>query len=313
MSKFRFLIGASMVLGSTAAAFATAAPAPRKPVPAATSASQSQEPSRAQLIKNLDAQFKALDKNGDGMLEKDELAAAQAKSIEQQLTNVRARMDTEFTKLDTNHDGQLSRAEFLVAAPVAPTTAPDVSRGFAEFDKSKDGKVTLAEYQTQMLARFDAMDKQHKGSITEQDGATVTRADFANRLPAMFKAIDTANRGYFTQADLVAADVRIRDQRVAAARQRFDAEFTKLDMDKNGQLSRTEFMAASPTMPAKLPDGSGILTQLDKNHDGKVSPDEYRAPLLARFDAIDTNHDGVIEPSERQAAAARAPKAANRK
>lgn len=309
-------MGTMIALGSAAPTFAAAAPISQKPASASTPAPQPAL-TRAQLIKNLDAQFRALDKNGDGMLEKDELAAAQAKSIEQRLTNVRARMDTEFTRLDTNHDGQLSRAEFLAAAPTAPTTAPDVSRGFAEFDKSKDGKVTLAEYQAQMLARFDAMDKQHKGSITDAGGAVVTRADFTSKLPAMFKAIDTANRGYFTQADLAAADVKIRDQRVAAARQRFDGEFTKLDTDKNGQLSRNEFMAAAPTMPAKLPDGSEILAQLDKNHDGKVSLDEYRAPLLARFDAIDTNHDGVIEPSERQAqAAARAPritKTANRK
>jgi Ca2+-binding EF-hand superfamily protein len=55
-------------------------------------------------------------------------------------------------------------------------------------------------------------------------------------------------------------------------------------------------------MPAKLPDGSGLIAQLDKNKDGKVTLDEYKAPILARFDAIDTNHDGVLSPADLKAA-----------
>jgi Ca2+-binding EF-hand superfamily protein len=62
-----------------------------------------------------------------------------------------------------------------------------------------------------------------------------------------------------------------------------------------------------------MPDPANILAQLDKNHDGKVSLDEYRAPVLARFDALDANHDGVIEPNERQAAQASKAAAPKRK
>ena len=45
-----------------------------------------------------------------------------------------------------------------------------------------------------------------------------------------------------------------------------------------------------------------MVTQLDKNKDGRVSADEYRAPALARFDTADTNKDGTLSQAEREAA-----------
>ena len=54
------------------------------------------------------------------------------------------------------------------------------------------------------------------------------------------------------------------------------------------------------------------MAQLDKNKDGKISTDEYRAPVLARFDRADTNKDGTISATERQAANAQTAQA-NRK
>ena len=41
----------------------------------------------------------------------------------------------------------------------------------------------------------------------------------------------------------------------------------------------------------------------DTNDDGRVTQDEYRAPMLAGFDRLDTNKDGTISQAERQAAA----------
>lgn len=311
MAKHIFNTAAIIATATAAPAYAIAiaTPAPRAPAPAAAAA---QAPTRAALLRNSEAAFKAIDTNGDGVLSQTELAAAEAKGIQQRVALARQRMQAEFTKLDTNHDGQLSKAEFLAAAPQAPMAAPDVSPDFAQFDTNKDGKVTLQEYQSVMLARFDATDKQHKGAITDPSGATVTRADFTGKLTATFKLIDAGNHGSFTKADLQAFELKLRQQRAAAVRSRFEAEFNKFDINHDGQLSNAEFMAAAPTGPATAPNGSELLARMDKNHDGKVTLDEYRAPLLARFDAIDTNHDGVLSPAELQAAQAAA-RAAQRK
>ncbi len=93
-------------------------------------------------------------------------------------------------------------------------------------------------------------------------------------------------------AELAAAEGKVQQQRLAQLRQRFEGDFTTLDTNKDGQLSKTEFMVAAPRTSATAPNGPAIVTQLDRNKDGKVSADEYRAPL-ARFDAIDNNRDGT--------------------
>jgi hypothetical protein len=41
-----------------------------------------------------------------------------------------------------------------------------------------------------------------------------------------------------------------------------------------------------------------FFNQLDTNHDGVVSRDEYRAWVDGRFDKLDANHDGTVDANE---------------
>jgi Ca2+-binding EF-hand superfamily protein len=134
---------------------------------------------------------------------------------------------------------------------------------------------------------------------------SLTRAALTKQLDATFKAVDANGDGTLTSQEIGAAELKVLQQRAGMVRTRLNAEFTKLDTNKDGQLSKAEFMAAAPVTSSTPPNGSKLLTDLDKNKDGKVTLDEYRAPILARFDNIDTNHDGVISDAERKAAAAR--------
>jgi Ca2+-binding EF-hand superfamily protein len=308
LSKRYFMIAATLAATAATPAFATAAPtaapsASAKPAPAA------QQPlSRVQVAKNIDAQFKAIDTNGDGVLSSAELAAAEAKGLQNRAAAARAQMETRFTQLDTNHDGQLSKAEFMAAAPQPPTTAPDVSAAFANLDTNRDGKVTLADFSSQAGARFDKLDTKHAGVLNVPVPAgspakTITRADFVKQAANEFAAIDVAHKGFITNADLAAAVLKSRQQRVAQLRSNLDAEFTKLNTSHSGQLSKAEFMAAAPQAPTTPPDPAKVIAQLDANKDGKVSLDEYRSPILAQFDKIDTNRDGTISAAESAARA----------
>src|SRR5579864_1832981 len=135
----RVISFAAIIALGAAPALAMAAPAP-KPGSAAAPAATAQRPSlptRAELLKNLEARFKAIDTNGDGVITQAEFAAAEAKVLQSRLAEARSRMETEFQKLDTNKDGQLSKAEFMAAAPQVPTTPPDVTAAFERLDTNK--------------------------------------------------------------------------------------------------------------------------------------------------------------------------------
>lgn len=165
MTKYKLMLGAAIAVASPAAAGAAApAPAPKPAAPAAKAAPQAI--TRTALTKELDSTFKTIDTNGDGALSQAELAAAESKGVQNRVAALRSRMDAEFNKLDTNHDGQLSKVEFMVAAPSAPTTAPNGADALAAFDKNHDGKVTVDEFRASRLAMFDKLDTNHDGTIT---------------------------------------------------------------------------------------------------------------------------------------------------
>jgi hypothetical protein len=160
----RFIFLAAAITGITAAANVPAAPPQTgtKPAPAAPQP----EPTRAVLVKNLDANFKSIDTNGDGTLSQAELAAAQLKTEQQRLALIRSRLEAEFAKLDANHDGTLSKAEFMAAAPETVATPTNGAALQSQFDKNKDGKITIDEYRAPVVARFDQADTNHDGVLS---------------------------------------------------------------------------------------------------------------------------------------------------
>lgn len=66
--------------------------------------------------------------------------------------------------------------------------------------------------------------------------------------------------------------------------------------------------AAAPAKkkgPAVKDDGKPYLRSADKNHDGRITKDEFFAGSKKRFAKADTNHDGIISPQEAKAAKAK--------
>ncbi len=143
----------------------------------AQDAAQPQAPTamtRADMTKNVDARFAAIDTNKDGVLTRDEIAAVQTKVLEQAQAARQQRMEAEFKKLDTDNNGSLSLAEFRLAAPpVRASETPDAV--LAGIDSNKDGRITADEYRAGPLATFDKADANNDGTITPEEVAAARR------------------------------------------------------------------------------------------------------------------------------------------
>lgn len=152
-----------------------------------------------------------------------------------------------------------------------------------------------------------------------------TRAELQAKIQERFNKLDLNKDGFVTQDEIKAA-------REARMKERSDKRFAALDADKNGTISRAEFDAGrakiregykakreqtadagKPGHRGKRgghwggkmrggPGGGDWLAQADANKDGKLTLAEMQAGPLKWFDSVDTNKDGTISPEERKAA-----------
>lgn len=128
-----------------------------------------------------------------------------------------------------------------------------------------------------------------------------TRTDFVANIQSRFNAVDANKDGVLDANEVSTMLQREVQQAQAQQQQQLAAEFAKLDTNKDGQLSKAEFMAAGRPIQARQTPQQ-IIGAIDANKDGKISFQEYEAGPLASFNRVDTNHDGTISPQEMQAA-----------
>ena len=130
----------------------------------------------------------------------------------------------------------------------------------------------------------------------------MTRAQAQAKADERFAKMDANNDGVVTDAD--------REARKQAMRTKM---FDGLDTDKNGQISREEFMNFKHEGKRGMGKGEqrghwgkrhggGMKGMADANNDGSISKAEFTAASLARFDNMDANNDGTVTSAERKAA-----------
>jgi Ca2+-binding EF-hand superfamily protein len=121
---------------------------------------------------------------------------------------------------------------------------------------------------------------------------------------ARFKSIDSGNKGSVNAADIASSPEAIK-----RIDHRANALVRHVDTAGNGYITPDEFVAAAQKRFARL----------DKNRDGRLTPDElagrwaraakangggkFAQLARQRFDKADTNHDGVVSADEYVAAA----------
>lgn len=121
---------------------------------------------------------------------------------------------------------------------------------------------------------------------------SIPRAAFIATTDAEFRKIDANKDG-----QLITAEVQQYQESAALAQVLQDsrAAFVALDTDRNGQISSAEW-AKLPLTPPRT--NAATLMRFDDGQDGKVSLLEHRNARLANFDRIDTDKDGIVTAAE---------------
>lgn len=79
------------------------------------------------------------------------------------------------------------------------------------------------------------------------------------------------------------------------------ANFVRLDRNADGVLMRSDIPAMAARLRPEV-DFDRLIKQFDANKDGKVSRPEFVGGPTTLFDAADTNKDGLLTKAERSAA-----------
>ncbi|MBC7953450.1 MAG: EF-hand domain-containing protein [Rhodospirillaceae bacterium] len=92
-------------------------------------------------------------------------------------------------------------------------------------------------------------------------------------------------------------DGAVTREEFLAAHSRADVHFAELDKNKDGAITRDEWLA-EPAGTSR----AERFKQLDTNGDGRISHEELEARRNARFDAMDNDHDGKLTAAEMRSA-----------
>ena len=206
----------------------------------AAPANTQEEASRPRASDDL---FAKLDTDKDGIVKAAEVAESQKAAFEQLLKNG-----------DINGDGKLSREEYAASTKATETPRqpgrgggaarqelpPGLRELFARADRNGDGKLSREEAQPRIPENFDRLDTDGDGSLSPEEYARVAGRSGQRPPPgaAGFPPPGMPPMGLFSI----------------------------LDTDRDGEISTTEIVGA----------GTALL-KLDRNGDGKLTPDEVFA------------------------------------
>jgi Ca2+-binding EF-hand superfamily protein len=189
-------------------------------------------------------QHKAVDANHDGIIERSEAAA-------------NPRMAQAFERLDRNHDGRLTADERPMHRGMR--AGKRGHGGIERLDADHDGRISRAE--------FDAGHAQRETRMQQRQA----RAGQSQRKPLDFAAIDANRDGYIVRSELRTYHERMRPQREAERKARFDAKFRGADINHDGKLGSVE-------VQEKMPRLADRFAWMDENHDGFLSRVELQPP-----------------------------------
>ena len=169
--------------------------------------------------------------------------------------------------LDTNNDGVIDRAE--------AAAKPRFAAMFDKLDSNKDGRLDAAE-RAQLKNRHGKRGMKGHGmrdngragiARLDTDGDGRISRDEVTKMPKFaekFAQIDGNHDGYLVRSEVNAYHERMRPQRAAEMKERFDDLFASADLNKDGKLSKIE-------VSEKMPRMAKSFAWMDEDRDGFLS------------------------------------------
>jgi Ca2+-binding EF-hand superfamily protein len=228
--------------------------------------------------------FRALDRNGDNRLSRDEFVHRGGSS------NVVRELPDEFAYLDLDGDGRLDRAEWY-----------EQSTPFERMDRNRDGWISREERRD--LPGADDRQQAFYGLDADGDGA-IERREWREQRVA-FQRADTSNDGVISLREYLAMP-RDFDAR--------DEMFDRLDRNNDRALSRAEWRTEAGAFYQADRNDDGVVSlrefqdrrtdvtadrfhSLDRNRDGYLTRREWTGSATA-FTLRDRNRDGRLSRNE---------------
>lgn len=220
--------------------------------------------------------FERLDRNRDGVVTLGEMRAMRARRI---------------AAIDTNRDGRISRREFMEARPPWARGRPHRqmarrrARIFARIDIDGDGTISPAEGEASLMRWFARIDADRNGRLTRRE-LLEARQRLRGGPARRFGRLDANRDGAISFKEL-------REQRAE--------QMQAIDRDRDGRVSRREFLARGKRDRYRLARRARLFERLDANRDGYITPLENALALRSWFARLDTNRDGRLTREEIEA------------
>eukprot|EP00092_Neocalanus_flemingeri_P000651 GFUD01000693.1.p1 GENE.GFUD01000693.1~~GFUD01000693.1.p1 ORF type:complete len:3364 (-),score=1087.83 GFUD01000693.1:1093-10800(-) len=259
-------------------------------------------------VNDVRAAFKRFDKNGDGALEKDELAAA-LKSSGESYTDIE--VNAIFSLGDIDGDGEITLEEFI--ALMSPSASSVVQRISKTFKNLNDVK-----------AAFKKIDTDNDGLLSKQEMMTSSGNKFdVEEVDAIFALGDVDGDGQIDMGEFIslmfpsAVEVALQVSQTFKTLDDVKQAFKLLDKDGDGSITKQEMASSGHKFNSTQVEA--IFALGDVNDDGALDLDEFIAVMCPSaltvvsrlrgkyknisevkkaFLAIDIDHDGLLSKSE---------------
>ena len=129
---------------------------------AAQENSQNEVLTRPDFIREMDAVFSRLDRDGSRVLLPEEIEAVERDAARAEVLRQNRQI---FAKMDKDENGSLDLQEFAALANLDAITI-DTTPFMTQFDTDRDGTITLVEYRIVTQGNFDRIDSDKDGVVT---------------------------------------------------------------------------------------------------------------------------------------------------